>query len=117
MRISRSVELIIAQSKVVNLIANNTYTIMINHIAGFMLVKSFFALLNRCVGLCKDFDWYQYKNVYSYLYFPLGDTHTAVLYLFVGIAFPILLQLLINKIAQKLRLSTKLVKTSITGNK
>lgn len=58
LRIAKILEPAIGKSKVVNLIANNTFSIMVNHFLGFMLIKSFFAFLflhtNR---MFSDFNW------------------------------------------------------------
>lgn len=42
LRIARILTPVIGSSKLVNIIADSTYSIMVNHMLGFMLVKLFF---------------------------------------------------------------------------
>jgi len=88
----------IGKSKYVNLLANNTYTIMINHLLGFMLVKSFYALCFIHKLGCSNFNMDKFKTDVFWFYTPQGTEQMLFLYLISGIVFPIVLQTLIKKI-------------------
>lgn len=97
LRIARILEPAIGKSKTVNLIADNTFSIMINHFLGFMIVKAGFALL-QFANLISDFDMVRFKTDIWYFYKPSGITNTLILYLVVGIGIPILMQAGINRV-------------------
>lgn len=97
LRIAKLLEPIIGKNKYLNLIADNTYTIMINHILGFMILKAIFGILSLCLPIFGNFDWLQFKTNIWYLFIPKNIAKMKILYLIMGIAFPILLQLFINK--------------------
>ena len=111
LRIAKILEPIIGRSKVINLIADNTFSITINHYAGFLLVNTFFAFLSRFTSFCSSFDWDRYKHDYSYLYLPKNIPQTLILYLVVAIAFPILLQRLLDMLKKKLHFPKSFSKT------
>ena len=101
MRISTILEPIFWKSRLVNLIANNTYSIMMNQFLGFMILKTFFAILSS-LSFLKNFDWQRYKTDIWYYYLPGSIEQTLTLYLISGILFPILLQYIINSFKQML---------------
>ena len=68
LRMAKILEPALGRSKWVNLIADNTYTIMINQILGFMVAKTVFAVMNKYMGIFSGFDWGLYKADYGYLY-------------------------------------------------
>lgn len=98
LRIAILMEPAIGRSKWLNLVADNTYSIMMNHFVGFMLVKGVYAGCNKFLGVFQDFDWIRFKTDIWYLYIPGGIGNTRIIYLFAGIAFPVLVQLFINRI-------------------
>lgn len=92
LRIAVILEPVIGKSKYINLIADNTYPIMMNQFIGFMIVKTIFALFNRYTLLFEDFDWMNYKSDIWYYYIPGGLAHTLILYATAGIVVPIMIQ-------------------------
>ena len=62
MRIANILTPVIGYSKWVNLIADNTYSIMMNQFMGFLVVKTIYAFISKCYGGFSDFDWISYKN-------------------------------------------------------
>lgn len=92
MRISTILETSIGRSKWINLIADNTYSIMMNHFLGFMLVKTIYALISKVYTGFADFDWVSYKTDIWWYYTPKGLEYTLIIYVIVGIAFPIIIQ-------------------------
>lgn len=96
LRIAKILEPVIGKSKCVNLIADNTFSIMVNQFLGFMLVKALFAIGANTVFW--DFDLTAYHNDIWYYYIPIGLQQTRIIYVFVAIAFGIFIQLIINRI-------------------
>lgn len=101
-RIAEIVEPVLGRNKYVNLIADNTYSIMMNQFAGFMFVKTIYAVLNKFTPYFYDFDWGKYKSDIWWYYKPWGIGHTLILYSIAGIVIPIVIQLLINRVKGKL---------------
>lgn len=96
LRVANILEPAIGRSKWVNLIADNTYSIMINQFAGFMLVKTIFAAMNKYMGLFANFDWGLYKSDHWYYYLPGGHNQMKIIYLAFGILVPILMQMIVR---------------------
>ena len=92
LRVAKVAEPILGRNKIVLLIANNTFSIMIHHFLGFMFVKTVFALLYR-KGYCADFNWEAYKSDIWYHYFPKGMEQTGILYIAAGLFIPIVVQM------------------------
>ena len=98
LRIATILEPILGRNKYVNLIADNTYSIMINQFIGFMIVKSVYAVIHRSTTLLPDFDMEAYRTDIWYCYLPKGIAQMGIFYLIAGLAFPIGVQMLINRI-------------------
>lgn len=98
LRVSSMLEPVLGRNKYINLIADNTYSIMMNHLLGFMLVKTVFAVINKYTEFCNNFDWVAYKSQIWYCYLPKNIHQMLIIYLVVGISLPILIQLAIDKI-------------------
>lgn len=104
LRVSKVLEPAIGKNKYIALLSDNTYSIMINHFMGFMIVKTIFAMIDKFTVFCSDFNWESYKSDAFYLYLPKGLNQMKVLYLVAGIVFPIVFQLLINKVWNMIKL-------------
>lgn len=101
LRIARIVEPIIKDCKVVLLLADYTYSIVVNHFLGFMIVKAFYAILWRYTNsLCQDFDWYMYHYQVEYFYQPKGLDVFRVLYVVVAVAFSVALGVFLRKLKE-----------------
>lgn len=88
LRISKIILPIVKNSNVIKLIADNTFTIMINHIFIFFIINTIIAILSKNFVLCPDFNWYEYKHHISYLYLYNGIEQFKFIYLFLGIIIP-----------------------------
>ena len=73
---------------------------MVNHILGFMLVKTFFAILTKIVSMAPAFDWTSYKSNIWYYYYPFNNHNFSITYLIAGITLPIIM---IKKIIKKIK--------------
>lgn len=92
LRVTRFLTPAFEDSRFIPYLADNTYSIMMNHIAGFMIIKFIFALIFKDfnMDLCKQDIWYYYL--------PYNVTNFYLVYLVNGLLFPILVQLGINKL-------------------
>lgn len=97
LRIAKVLEPVLGNNKLVLLISNNAFAIMIHQFLGFMLMKTLFAILNLC-GYCSDFNWEAYKTDIWYYYFPKGMYQTGILYIVAGLFFPIAVQMFCLKV-------------------
>lgn len=98
LRIARILEPVIGKNKYINLIANNTYSIMINHFVFFMIIKTVFAFIYKYTSYCSNFDMQRYKSDIWYFYLPKGMSQTGIIYLVSGIVGPILINNAITKL-------------------
>ena len=103
LRIAKILEPEVIKSKAVNLIADNTFSIMINQFLGFMLLKAVFGVMSRFSSSFMDFDWARYKTDINYYFKPTDMEQFMIFYLIAGIAVPIVLQLFLNFAEDKIR--------------
>lgn len=96
LRAAKVIEPILGRNKLVLLIADNTFSIMIHQFLGFMFIKTVFALLYRA-GWCADFNWEAYKSDIWYHYFPKGMEQSGILYIAAGLFIPIVVQICCSK--------------------
>lgn len=102
LRIATILEPAIGRSKPLNMIADNTYSIMMNHIAGFMIVKYVIGIVDNFVPL--GFDWALFKSDKWYYWLPDDNNkYFLIVYIAFGIVFSILIQMGINYIKQKIK--------------
>lgn len=101
LRIARILEPAIGKSKTVSLIADNTFSIMINQFLGFMLVKLVFAVFQK-LGIISGFDMNLFKSNIWYYYIPGGVRHAFFIYLLAGISVPICMQRFVDYIKANL---------------
>ena len=100
LRTARLLEPTFARDKWVNVVADNSMSIMMNHFLGFMLVKTGFALVQRFTSHCQDFDLAQFKSNLVYFYAPGGRVF-YIFYLAAGLLVPIGLQALVNLVKRR----------------
>ena len=72
-------------------IGRNTYSIMMHHMACFMLVKGFFYLCSLYTPLCGEFDSVMFFSEINFLYLAGGSEAGKWLYLFAGICLPLVI--------------------------
>lgn len=92
LRISKLLTPIIKNWKFIRLIADNTYSIMIHQMIGYMCVKWLFYLVSVLTPLFADFDANLMKTSIWYYYLPNGLKQYGMLYLAGGIFVPILIK-------------------------
>lgn len=80
------------ESKIVMLIANNTYSIMMHHLMGFMILKFIFFSISHFTTYYQDFDILKFQSDIFYYYFPKGIGQFALVYVIVGICFSLLIK-------------------------
>ena len=96
LRISRILVPALKDSKYMNYIANNTFSIMIHQFLGFMLLKFIFSLGNRYFSLFPNFDWIEYKTNIFYFYLPGGIEQYTILYLLAGLMLPLAISYIVG---------------------
>lgn len=92
LRVSKLLTPIIKNWKFIRLIADNTYSIMIHQMIGYMCVKWLFYLVSVLTPLFADFNVNQLKTSIWYYYLPNGLQQYGMLYLAGGIFVPILIK-------------------------
>ena len=107
-RVARNLEPVLGKVRCVNLLADNAFSIMVNQIMGFMIVKTMFAMINRYTVYCSDFDWHFYKTDVWYYYLPGGNPYFLIIYAMAGLIFPVVLQKVIDWSYAQIKYSLKL---------
>lgn len=92
LRIAIILEPVIGKSKWINIIADNTYSIMMNQFLGFMIIKTIYALISKLHIGFSDFDWVSYKTDIWWYYMPRKLHYTLIIYVVSGIFFSIIIQ-------------------------
>ena len=102
-RVCTILEPVLGRSKAVNLIADNTYSITINHFFGFMTLKTIFGLLSHVIpSVIYYFDWDKFKSDIWWFYWPKELPSTTLLYVAAGVLVPILIQQGLNFVKKKI---------------
>ncbi len=100
-RICTLLEPVFGKNRAVNLIADNTYSITINHFLGFMILKTIFGLLSHVFpSVFYYFDWEAFKSDIWWYYWPRELPSTTLLYVTAGVLVPIIIQKVFNFIKQ-----------------
>ncbi|MGN0499857.1 MAG: acyltransferase family protein [Ruminococcus sp.] len=107
LRVSKLVAPVIKHWKPILLVADNTYSIMIHHLTGFMVVKWIFYLISCITPLFSDFNMVTMKETMWYFYMPNGVYNYAIIYLAGGIFFSVLIGIIQKK-------AWKSIKTAFT---
>jgi hypothetical protein len=103
LKISEIMEPLLGKNYYVNIIANNTFSIMINHVLAIDLVKTFFAIISKYSRYCKNYDFKKYFSLdTSYIFIPNNVLQAGILYLLSSLIVPIFIQKIINKIKNKI---------------
>lgn len=72
-------------------IGRNTFSIMMHHTLGFMLVKGIFYLLHCYTPFCAEFDTTAFVSEINFIYLAGGSEASKWLYLAAGIGFALLI--------------------------
>lgn len=97
LRIAKLLEPVIGNSRYIHLIADNTYSIMINQFLGFMAVKALLAFAAQVTPWCSGFDMGAFQNSIWYFYLPGNVNQFRIVYVAAGIAVPIVMQTAVNR--------------------
>ena len=102
-RLSEILEPILGKNYYVNIIADNTFSIMVNHFLAFEIVKTTFAFISKYSNYCKDFDFnlYYSLSVY-YIYIPNNVLQSGIIYFLSGLFIPIMIQKNIDIVKKKI---------------
>lgn len=95
-RIASYLEPVLKKSRIINTIADNAYSIMINQFLGAFIIKSIYAVFAKFTPLCSGFEMDLYKSTIWYLYCPPNFPQMRILYVIMGFMVSILLQKLID---------------------
>lgn len=107
LRVSKLLTPVVKSWKFVNLIADNTYSIMIHQMLGFMVVKWIFYAMSFIPDLFNDFDASKMRSSIWYYYLPNGQKLYAIVYLAAGIFLPILISLICKWISTPIKKQIK----------
>ena len=97
-RICKILEPALGKSKIINSIADNSFSIMINHLMGFMILKTLFALCYKYFNIFSSFNFEAYKSDIWYLYIFGNLEQIQIIYVIFAIYFSIMLQKLVYKL-------------------
>lgn len=109
-RIAVILEPVIGKSKIVNCLADNAYSIMINQFMGAMMIKFIFCFIQSQTNYCDDFSRDEFKNKIWYHYVPGGITRFFLVYVLAGLVVPIAIQKIMNLIWKKIQLISVLTR-------
>ena len=98
LRISRLLAPTVGSSRIIRLISENTYSIMIHQMMGFMCVKWLFYLISLITGLFPDFSRQLMTQSIWYYYLPNGRQQYGMLYMAAGIILPIAIKTVGDKL-------------------
>ncbi len=101
LRISKLLTPMIKNWKFIRIISDNTYSIMIHHMLGFMVMKWLFYAISLITPLFSDFNIQSLKSSIWYYYLPNGLYQYALLYLISGLFVPILIAIISKKVKCK----------------
>lgn len=96
-RVAYIIEPIVRDNKIIKIISNNTFSIMINHYLGFFVVNLCYLVFNKVgVNCFRGFDLNEFKTNISYTFLIYDIPQMCVFYSIAAIMIPILMQWIIN---------------------
>lgn len=102
-RISEILQPILGKSFYVNIIADNTFSIMINHIFALDIIRTIFAIISKKTKYCKNFDFKKFYSLkVSYIYLPNNVLQSGIIYYLSCLIIPIIMQNILNEIYFKI---------------
>lgn len=100
LRISKLLSPVIGKSNFVQYLGANTYSVMMNHLFSFMILKSIFSLIHHITPYFHDFDQTAFLSDIYYIYLPGGFDQLKWVYLIIGIFIPLAIAYVIQKVAE-----------------
>jgi len=104
MRFCDIFESVLGKNYYINIIADNTYSIMINHALAINMIKTIYFFISKYTKYCKSFNKEKYFNYdHKYIYIPNNSVRQlGIIYVLNCLIFPIILQKIINKIKKNI---------------
>ena len=102
LRIAKILEPITMNSKSINCISNNAYSIMVHQFLGFFILKCIYGSLSKITPLFSTFSFISFKSNIWYYYYP-KDSIFLILYLVFGLIIPILINTILTKTWSNIR--------------
>ena len=93
----------IGKNRIINSMANNTFSIMINHLLGFMIFNTIFAFCCKHFNIFTDFNFTAYRNNVFYWYCYKGLTQTRLFYVVFAIWFSVIVQKIVDLLKIKIK--------------
>lgn len=98
LRIANNLEPILGTNYYINIIADNTFSIMINHLFVIDCVEYCFLFISKMTKYCKDFDAIKFYSFdFHYIYIPNQVLQIGIIYFLNCLFIPIIIQKVINK--------------------
>ena len=98
-KIGELLEPLLGRNYYVNIIADNTFSIMINHFFALDIIRTIFALISKNTKYCKSFNFNKYYLLFPlYIYIPNKVLQLGIIYYLSCLIIPIIIQKIINKI-------------------
>lgn len=91
LRISKIFSKYINESKIINYIGNNTYTIMMHHVFIYFLLNTIILVINKTLGRFGKFDYNTYQNSVWFFY-NKKNAAMQLVYGIMGISIPLLIK-------------------------
>ena len=102
-RVCHILEPVMGKGRYVNMIADHTYSIMMNQFLGFFLIKFIFSLISIYTPVFKDFDQTLYHTDIFYYFLPHGQEFMLLIYVATAIIIPVIIDLLIETVKDKIK--------------
>ena len=98
MRISENMEYVLGKNFYINIIADNTFSIMMNHFFVNFMIRNIFAIISKNTKYFRDFNFNEHYSNYFYIYLPNNVLSLGIIYFLSSLLFPIIIQKIINQI-------------------
>lgn len=98
LRIARILSPLLGDMKCINWLGANTYSVMMHHITGFMLVKGVCCAAASFTSWAGDFDRFAFWADINYVYLPNGVEAFKWVYLMAGLVVPALVSLAAGRV-------------------
>ena len=105
LKVSKILSKYIGNSRIIQLIGNNTYSIMLHHVFAFFIMNTGILLIYKLTGFFSKFDFNNYQN--HFFYFYNENPGLQLIYVIVGISFPLLGNVLYKRVKEKIVIKLK----------
>lgn len=103
LRISKIIEPLIKNKKLVKVISDNAFPIMVHQFLGFFIIKVVFAIISKFYVLSPIFNFKAFKSNIWYYYYPNNVQQWGLIYVIAGILFPICIAQIQKYIFKKIK--------------